>query len=270
MPIYKGVIVCAGLGTRSLPITKVLPKELTPILNKPCLDYIIDEMISSGIKDILIIISPHKKIIKKYFERSPKLYNRIKDNPSIVKKYTSTIKDAHITYAYQPEPRGSGDALRYARDFAGEDPFCVSWGDEIIISKKPAIQQLIDCYDHTKKCVLGLKNVSRKNTVKYGIVHPLDNYDKYLICDKIIEKPSNNPPSTLASVGRYIFDPMIFDILDRLPYDHNGELPLTDAINDIGSFCGCVLSGKRFDIATPHDLYTLTRYEYNKLIANKK
>lgn len=249
--IRKAVIPVAGMGTRFLPVTKVIPKEMLPIIDKPTLQYIIEEAVNSGIEEILLITSPYKKTIEDHFDRSYELESRLEKSGkaqqlSMIKGISSLAK---IYYIRQGEPLGSGHAVSLAKAFTGDEPFAVMYGDDLIKGEIPALKQLIAVYEKYDCNVIGVQQVEPNLVNRYGIIDYED-----ISTGKIkglIEKPSiNNAPSTKAGLGRYIVKPEIFDELAKIS-KVNGEYLFTDAmlsLMETQSFYDCQFKGTYFDI----------------------
>lgn len=251
--VRKAIIPAAGFGTRNLPITKVLPKEMMPICGRPAIDYIVQEAIDSGIEQILIIVSKNKNMILDYFDRSLELeaYLEMKNKTDLLKKLDQP--KVYIQYIRQPYPQGLGDAVRLGKFFVGQEPFAVLLPDEIVVSQdKTALRQLIERHDALKGNVLGLKRVDQSELKSYGVIDPQKLDDTTFKLKNIIEKAQDSFPSNLAVVGRYILEPTIFDYLDRLQPGVGSEIQLTDAIkamlSDVPSY-GIEIAGQRFDIS---------------------
>lgn len=253
--IRKAVIPAAGFGTRFLPVTKAIPKEMLPIVDTPTLQYVVEEAVKSGITEILIILGKNKKCIEDHFDISVELEQLLmrtkKDD------YLKQVRDisnmAHIYYVRQKEMNGSGMAVLEAEAFVGNEPFAVLYGDDIIYNpQKPCLKQLIEAYDTTGKVILGCQDVPREEAIKYGIVKPGATKGKYTEVLRLVEKPDiDKLPSTLASIGRYILTPDIFDILKHTPAMPNGEVCLTDAIQTIADSTGVyayTFEGRRYDV----------------------
>ena len=252
--ITKAVIPCGGLGTRFLPITKAVPKEILPVIDTPVLAYIVDEAIESGITDILIVLGRGKEAIKQYFTCDPELEDSLNkagkhDLLAVVKKIASGV---NVRFTYQEKPLGSGDAVRLARSFTGNEAFALAWGDDIIYSEKPVIGQLIAAYKNTGKSVLGVQSVLTDDIVKYGVAKVGENSGRTYDCFAVVEKPPiNEIPSRLASLGRYILTPDIYAEIDRLTPSVGGELQFTDALNALcgkGRVCAYDFEGRRYDM----------------------
>jgi UTP--glucose-1-phosphate uridylyltransferase len=265
--VKKAIIPAAGYGTRSLPITKVLPKEMFPICGKPAIDFLVEEAIQSGIEQILIVVSRSKNMILDYFDRSLELEAHLiaKHKEHLIKEIS--LPNVHIQYVRQPYARGLGEAILLGKNFAGNEPFAVMLPDEIILSQeKPPLLQLINMHEKYHGNIIGLKKMELPEVRKYGVIKPeimLEN--QYKIID-IIEKPKGSPPSDLAVIGRYILQPAIFKYLENLEPGVGGEIQLTDAIKtmlkDFSSY-GLEIDGERFDIATMSDYVKLINLIYN-------
>lgn len=255
MKITKAVIPAAGFGTRFLPATKAMPKEMLPIIDTPTLQYIVKEAVDSGITDILIIIGKNKKCIEDHFDRSVELEDLlVKGGKSRELKMVRDIADmAHIYYVRQKEMNGSGNAILEAEAFVGNEPFAVMFGDDLIYNEsKPCLKQLIDAYETTGKSIVGVQEVPREEAPKYGIIVPGRTKGRYTEMKGIVEKPSiDELPSTYAGLGRYILKPEIFDIIKRSKPHANGEVYITDAILetiDIDGVYAYDFEGRRYDI----------------------
>lgn len=267
LKITKGVILCGGYGTRFLPITKVLPKEMFPIINKPALYYNIKELIDSGIKEILIVINKRKKIIKDYFKRDRDYENFVKDKKhylDMLKKKPNGIK---IKFVEQAQQLGSLDALKYAKEFVKDEPFCLMYGDDLIYSKIPVTKQLINIYKKYNQITLGAM-LCKQNIEKYGVIKYNKNISNTYFSQQIIEKPfKENAPSNLALIGRFVFDSRIFQYIDNIKITNN-EYLLTDAINMLDNFISYKFSGKRFDLGSYKGLIDANNFYYK--MQNKK
>ena len=255
MKITKAVIPAAGFGTRFLPATKAMPKEMLPIIDTPTLQYIVKEAVDSGITDILIIIGKNKKCIEDHFDRSVELEDLlVKGGKSRELKMVRDIAYmAHIYYVRQKEMNGSGNAILEAEAFVGNEPFAVMFGDDLIYNEsKPCLKQLIDAYETTGKSIVGVQEVPRDEAPKYGIIVPGRTKGRYTEMKGIVEKPSiDELPSTYAGLGRYILKPEIFDIIKRSKPHANGEVYITDAILetiDIDGVYAYDFEGRRYDI----------------------
>lgn len=255
MKITKAVIPAAGLGTRVLPATKAMPKEMLPIVDKPSIQYIVEEAVNSGITDILIITNRGKGIIEDHFDRTPMLENSLLDSNK--NDLYDSIKDIHklanITYIRQIETKGLGHAVARAKTFVGDEPFVVMYGDDVIIGDVPATKELIDAYGEHGKGVLGIKKVNAKDIYKYSSLKVENIHDNVYKCTDMIEKPkTDNEVMSLYSVqGRCVLPPEIFDILENTKPGAGGEIQLTDAMRELATTVGMTAveySGKRYDM----------------------
>jgi UTP--glucose-1-phosphate uridylyltransferase len=271
--VKKVIIPAAGYGTRSLPITKVLPKEMLPVCGRPAIDFLVEEAISSGIEQILIIVSRSKNMILDYYDRSLELEAHLESvNKEYLKKELS-LPDVHIQYVRQPYAKGLGDAILLGKHFVGNEPFGVMLPDEIIITEKmAALAQLIEIYKESKGNIIGLKQMDQADLHKYGVIKPeLIEENKYRIVD-IIEKPKESPPSNLAVIGRYIFEPSIFNYLSQVKPGVGGEIQLTDAIRKMlktSSSFGIEIDGYRFDIGNTDEYIKLINFLHKKIKNNE-
>jgi len=249
--ITKAIIPVAGLGTRFLPITKSVPKEMLPIVDKPTLSYIIEECIESGITDILLITSPYKKVIEDYFDQNYELSKRLEEKNKLEEllKLKTKPDNVNIYFIRQGEPMGSGHAIKLAKTFVGDDYFAVLYGDDIMKSKIPALKQLITMYETTENNIIGCLEIERNLSSKYGMISFKNDKDK--IIKDIIEKPSpEKTPSNYAGLGRYIVSPKIFEELEKLNKGVGNEYQFTDALNNLmkkEDFYACILDAKYYD-----------------------
>ncbi|BAK55838.1 UTP-glucose-1-phosphate uridylyltransferase [Candidatus Arthromitus sp. SFB-mouse-Japan] len=232
--IKKAVIPIAGFGTRFLPITKSVPKEMIPILDKPTIHYIVEEAVNSGITDILFVTSKHKKCIEDYFDNFKELENVLELSGNY--EMLNIIKDisnmANISFVRQKEQKGLGHAIYHAKAFVGSDPFCVLLGDDLIYNdNKPCLKQLIDIHDDYGGSVIGVQKVDFKDVDKYGIIDGVEVYKDLYEVKNLIEKPHvDHAPSNIAILGRYIISPSIFEFLEEGLVGKGGEIQLTDSI----------------------------------------
>ena len=254
MKVKKAVIPAAGLGTRFLPATKAQPKEMLPIVDKPAIQYIIEEVVNSGIKEILIITGKHKKSITDHFDRNIELEMALKEKQKddlleIVEDISSLV-DIH--YVRQKKPKGLGHAIHCAKTFVGNDPFAVLLGDDIVVSEKPVIQQMAEIYEKEEKPIIGVQKVPHQDVSKYGVVKYKSQKDKVYEVDQLVEKPPvDKAPSDLAIMGRYIITPDIFEILENTKPGKGGEIQLTDALNELAqrrALQAYEFDGKRYDV----------------------
>lgn len=254
MKIKKAVIPAAGLGTRVLPASKAMPKEMLPIVDKPAIQYIVEEAVASGITDILIITNRGKEIIEDHFDRSFELEDKLlKSQKNDVFEEMKHISDlANIYFLRQKETKGLGHAVNCARSFVKDEPFAVLYGDDVIIGKDPACAQLIRAYEETGLTVLGVNKVSEKDICRYSSLKVDYIKDNIFKCTDMIEKPSPDKVMSLYSIlGRCILTPDIFDILDKTKPGAGGEIQLTDAIKVLAQTVGTIavdFTGKRYDM----------------------
>lgn len=256
MKVTKAVIPAAGLGTRVLPATKSMPKEMLPIVDKPAIQYIVEEAVHSGITDILIITNRGKGLIEDHFDRVPELEARLtsggEEKEKILKEIIDISHEANIYFVRQKETKGLGHAVNCARSFVGNEPFAVLYGDDVIIGEDPACGQLIRAYDEFGKGVLGVKQVTAEAITKYSSLKVAPIHDNYFNCTDMIEKPAPDKIMSLYSIlGRCILTPDIFDILDRTQPGAGGEIQLTDAMCALARSVGMIavdFTGKRYDM----------------------
>lgn len=254
MKVRKAIIPAAGLGTRFLPATKAQPKEMLPIVDKPTIQYIIEEAVASGIEEILIVTGRNKKCIEDHFDRSVELELELeknkKDEMLEMVREISDIADIH--YIRQKEPRGLGHAILCARAFVGNEPFAVLLGDDVVDSEVPCLKQLMDCYNEYKTSILGVQTVPKDDVNKYGIVDGLHIEDRVYKVKNLVEKPAiEEAPSNVAILGRYIITPQIFNILEQTKPGKGGEIQLTDALQTLISqeaMYAYNFEGKRYDV----------------------
>jgi UTP--glucose-1-phosphate uridylyltransferase len=265
--IKKAVIPAAGFGSRFLPATKAQPKEMLPIIDTPTIQYVIEETVRSGISDILVITGKGKQAIENHFDRSFELESDLarKNKQKQLREVQAISAMAEIFYIRQKELNGLGDAIRYARNFVGADPFVVLLGDTIVHSQTPCVRQLIDAYNRYQTTIIGVEEVPADRVERYGIIQGENIGDAMYRVSNLIEKPeSKHAPSRLAIGGRYILTHKIFDYLDQTEAGKGGEIQLTDALRDM---CGSeeVLAykfeGKRYDIGNKLD-YLITEVEF--------
>ncbi len=256
MKIRKAVIPAAGLGTRVLPASKAIPKEMLPIVDKPAIQYIVEEAVASGITDILIITSRGKHSVEDHFDRAPELEERLLagGKQDFYDEIVGLAKIANISYVRQKETKGLGHAILCAKSFVGNEPFAVLYGDDVIIGKDPACRQLCSAYEEYGKGVVGIKEVSQEAIQKYSSMNVTPLRDNLYGIDDMIEKPKPNEIMSLFSIlGRCVLPPEIFDILEKTPMGAGGELQLTDAMKVLarnGGMVGVDFTGKRYDMGS--------------------
>lgn len=254
MKVRKAIIPAAGLGTRFLPATKAQPKEMLPIVDKPTIQYIVEEAINSDIEEILIVTGRNKRAIEDHFDRSVELELELKNkgNDELLKQIQDISDLVDIHYIRQKEARGLGNAIYCARAFVGNEPFAVMLGDDIVDSEVPCLKQLIDVFDSNSRTVLGVQEVSPEDVNKYGIVAYDRISDRLFKVKDLVEKPhKEKAPSNVAILGRYIITPEIFDILEGTEPGSGGEIQLTDALRTLGrtqDIYAYSFEGRRYDI----------------------
>ena len=255
MKITKAVIPAAGLGTRVLPATKNMPKEMFPIVDKPTIQYIVEEAVAAGITDILIITNRGKGLIEDHFDASPELENMLEKGGKT--EFLETVRKisslANITFIRQKEMKGLGHAVLKAKSFVGNEPFAVLYGDGVIVSETPAIKQLIDCYGEYGKGVVGVKKVDEKDIHKYGSLKVENIHDNVFKCTDMKEKPQTKEEvlSLYSILDRCVLPAEIFDILENTKPGAGGEIQLTDAMREIAITEGMTaveFEGKRYDM----------------------
>ncbi|MBE6023964.1 MAG: UTP--glucose-1-phosphate uridylyltransferase GalU [Cellulosilyticum sp.] len=252
--IKKAIIPAAGLGTRFLPATKAQPKEMLPIVDKPTIQYIVEEAVASGIEDIIIVTGRTKKAIEDHFDKSVELEMELekKQNKELLEIARSVSQIANIYYIRQKEPKGLGHAVLTARTFIGDEPFAVLLGDDVIDAEKPALKQMIEVYDKYQSSVLGVQTVDMKDVNKYGIVAGIQlEKQVYEVKDMVEKPPIGEAPSNVAVLGRYIITPQIFDFLEKQEIGAGGEIQLTDALNKLAKvekMYAFDFVGRRYDV----------------------
>lgn len=262
MKIRKAIIPAAGLGTRFLPATKAQPKEMLPLVDKPTIQYIVEEAVESGIEDIIIISGRGKRAIEDHFDKSYELEETLeqKGKWELLESVKQISNLANIHYIRQKDPRGLGHAIHCASRFIGNEPFAVLLGDDVMFnpSGEPALKQMINLYSELegKGSIIGVKEVLTSDVEKYGIVDPKRNVNakngNYMELNGLVEKPAASmAPSNYAIMGRYILSPSIFNILEFQEPGSGGEIQLTDAINELNNHervYALELLGKRYDV----------------------
>lgn len=254
MKVRKAIIPAAGLGTRFLPATKAQPKEMLPIVDKPTIQYIIEEAVASGIEEILIITGRNKKSIEDHFDKSVELEMELeragKQEMLDLVKGISDMVDIH--YIRQKEPRGLGHAINCAKSFVGNEPFAVMLGDDVVESEVPCLKQLINCFNEYKTTILGVQTVAPENVDKYGIIDGIHIEDRVYKVKKLVEKPAvEEAPSNIAILGRYIITPQIFEILENTKPGKGNEIQLTDALETLikhEAMYAYDFEGRRYDV----------------------
>lgn len=254
MKIRKAIIPAAGLGTRFLPATKAMPKEMLPIVDKPTIQYIVEEAVESGIEDIIIVTGKGKRAIEDHFDNYFELEHMLleKDKLDLLEEVRKSSELANIHYIRQKEPRGLGHAIWCARKFIGEEPFAVLLGDDIVEAETPCLKQMIDVYNDYKSTVVGVQPVPWEEVNRYGVVAGEQLTDRIMRSERLVEKPAvKDAPSNWAIMGRYILTPEIFKLLDAQEAGVNGEIQLTDAIaklSEVEQVMAYYFDGQRHDV----------------------
>lgn len=254
LKIRKAVIPAAGMGTRFLPATKAQPKEMLPIVDKPTIQYIIEEAVASGIEDILIVSSRGKRAIEDHFDKSYELEDMLRRKGE--EELLSLVQDisnlANVNYVRQKEPRGLGHAIYCARSFTGNEPFAILLGDDIVDSSVPCLKQMIDVYEQYNATVLGVQQVPDSEVSKYGIIKGTLIENRIYRVEDMVEKPDlDNAPSNVAILGRYIVTPEVFTHLETASPGKGGEIQLTDALRAMLSASPVYaydFIGRRYDV----------------------
>ncbi|MBW4081597.1 UTP--glucose-1-phosphate uridylyltransferase GalU [Paenibacillus sp. S150] len=254
MKIRKAIIPAAGLGTRFLPATKAMPKEMLPIVDKPTIQYIVEEAVASGIEDIIIVTGKGKRAIEDHFDNSFELEFNLaeKQKWELLESVRKSSEMADIHYIRQKEPRGLGHAIWCARKFIGNEPFAVLLGDDIVEADKPCLKQMIEIYEQYKSSIVGVQQVPWEEVSRYGLVDGSVLADRVYKANRLVEKPKReDAPSNLAILGRYILTPRIFDMLGEQQVGVGGEIQLTDAISrlsEVERIIAYDFEGKRHDV----------------------
>jgi UTP--glucose-1-phosphate uridylyltransferase len=262
--VKKAIIPAAGLGTRFLPATKAMPKEMLPIVDKPTIQYIVEEAIESGIEDIIIVTGKGKRAIEDHFDHAMELEQNLfeKGKLELLDKVKQSSKLADIHYIRQKEPKGLGHAVFCARKFIGDEPFAVLLGDDIVQADKPCLKQLIEKYEETTASIIGVQQVPEDQTNRYGIIDPISSFNNLYGVKNFVEKPvQGTAPSNLAIMGRYILTPEIFQYLEEQEAGAGGEIQLTDAIQKLNKFQRVFaydFEGTRYDVGEKLGFITTT------------
>ncbi|HBV57255.1 MAG TPA: UTP--glucose-1-phosphate uridylyltransferase [Weissella confusa] len=266
-PVRKAIIPAAGLGTRFLPATKALAKEMLPIVDKPTIQFIIEEALASGIEDIVIVDGKSKRSIEDHFDSNPELENNLKEKgKDELLKLVEETTDINLYFIRQSHPRGLGDAVLTAKSFIGDEPFVVMLGDDLMADETPLIKQLIDRYNTTGESTLAVMKVPHEQVSEYGVIAPKKEVEDGLHqVNSFVEKPKpEDAPSDLAIIGRYLLTPEIFEELENTKPGKGNEIQLTDAIDSLNKrqhVYAHEFKGKRFDIGSKIGFLT-TNIEY--------
>ena len=262
--VRKAVIPAAGLGTRFLPATKSQPKEMLPIVDKPTIQYVIEEAVTAGISDILIVTGRGKRAIEDHFDRNFELEHYLEQDgkSDLLREVRMSTEIAEIHYRRQGDPLGLGHAVSIAREHVGDEPFAVMLGDDIMVDEAALLRRMLDVYDRYGRSVIALQEVPHEDISSYGCAEPEWIEGDLVQVKSIVEKPKpDNAPSNLAVIGRYLFTPEIFDALDRISAGAGGELQLTDAIALLmksQTVYGLVFETGRYDIGKKIDYLRAT------------
>ena len=253
MKVKKAIIPAAGMGTRFLPATKAMPKEMLPIVDRPTIEYIVEEAILSGIEDIIIVTGKGKRAIEDHFDRNFELEQSLKEKGKFdLLEKVNKSSNVNIHYIRQKEPKGLGHAIWCARKFIGNEPFAVLLGDDIVKADTPCIKQLMNQFEVVNSSIIGVQQVSYEETNRYGIIDPVRNEGRVYEVQKFVEKPElGTAPSDLAIMGRYVLTPQIFDYLEEQEVGAGGEIQLTDAIQKLNAMQPVFaynFEGKRYDV----------------------
>lgn len=256
MKVRKAIIPAAGLGTRFLPATKAQPKEMLPIVDKPTIQYIIEEAVASGIEDIIIVTGRSKRSIEDHFDRSIEL--ELELEKSSKEDYLKMVREianmANVHYIRQKEPRGLGHAVLVAKQFIGNEPFAVLLGDDVVVSQQPCLGQMMEQFDKYQSSILGVQTVAKEAVSKYGIIAGSQLEERVYKVDDMVEKPKmEEAPSRVAVLGRYIITPEIFDYLETQGAGCGGEIQLTDALKRLAkdqAMYAYDFKGHRYDVGS--------------------
>jgi len=264
MKIRKAVFPAAGFGTRFLPATKSQPKEMLPIVDKPVIQYLVEEAVASGIEEIIIVTGRGKRAIEDHFDFSFELEHTLveKGKHNLLKEVRKIAKLAKFVYVRQPMPLGDGHAILCAKEVVGDEPFAILFGDDIVDGKIPALKQLMDVYEKTGSSVLALQKVDKKETSSYGIIKPGKSQGRLHKIEGLVEKPAPaNAPSNLAIIGKYVVTPEIIAALEKAKPSHGGEIRLIDGFMQLmksQDLYGYEIQGKRYDTGNKLGLITAT------------
>ena len=255
----KVVIPAAGLGVRFLPATKAQPKEMLPVVDKPAIQYVVEEAVASGMTDIIIITGRGKRAIEDHFDKSYELEHKLREsgNSEALAEVQRIASMADIFYIRQKEQLGLGHAILCAKKHVGNEPFVVMLGDDIVVSNRPCIGQIVEVFEEVRASVVGVEQVPRSKVQRYGVIKGKRFKDDIYKVDDLVEKPSpEEAPSDLAIIGRYVFKPEIFGFLEKIGPGKGGEYQLTDAMRLLcrkSGLFGLKFKGRRFDIGSKAD-----------------
>lgn len=253
MKIRKAVFPAAGFGTRFLPVTKAQPKEMLPIVDKPVIQYLVEEAVASGIEEIIIVTGRGKRAIEDHFDYSYELEQTLveRGKRELIKEVRAIAEMAKFVYVRQPKPLGDGHAILCAKEAIGREPFAVLFGDDLVDSRVPALKQLIDIYEKKHAPIIALEKIDKKNSKKYGIIESEKSEGRLHRIKSLVEKPApGEAPSNLAIIGKYILTPEVLDALENVQSGRDGEIRLINAFQMlIGKIplYGYEIEGKRYD-----------------------
>ncbi len=260
--IRKAVFPAAGFGTRFLPVTKSQPKEMLPIVDKPVIQYLVEEAVAAGIEEIIIVTGRGKRSIEDHFDYSFELEHTLveKGKHSLLKEVRDVARLAKFVYVRQPMPLGDGHAILCAKEVVGDEPFVVLFGDDVVDFKIPAIKQLMNVYDKTGSSVVALQKIDKKESESYGMIKPKSTNGRMCEVEKFVEKPKpSSAPSNLAIIGKYVVTPEIIEALEKAKPSHSGEIRLIDGFMQLQKkqkIFGYEVEGKRYDTGTKLGLIT--------------
>jgi len=254
MKVKKAVIPVAGLGTRFLPATKTVPKELLPIVDVPSIQYVVQEAVDAGIEEIIFVTGRGKDAIEDHFDEAPELEQILTDrgNTEMVKALRRIAEMIEVVSVRQKRPLGLGHAVLCARDLVGREPFAVMLADDLVDSEVPCVRQLVDIFNRKEESVIALMQVPLEEVHQYGVIEGKEIEPRIYEIQRTVEKPvSSEAPSRMAIIGRYVLRPEIFEILQKQPPGRGGEIQLTDGLAQLArrrKMFGCVFAGERYDI----------------------
>jgi len=264
MKIRKAVFPAAGLGTRFLPATKSQPKEMLPIVDKPVIQYLVEEAVQSGIEEIIIVTGRNKRAIEDHFDYSFELAHTLakKGKTELLENIQKIEKLAKFVYVRQPMPLGDGDAILRTKELIGNEPFAIMFGDDIVDNETPALKQLIMQFEEKNASIIALEEIPKEKTESYGIVKPKQSIGRLHEIDSMVEKPKpKDAPSNLGVIGKYIVTPEIFKSLESSKASHGGELRLIDGLMNLQKtqkVYGYQIEGTRYDAGNTFGLITAT------------
>jgi len=264
MPVRKAVLPVAGLGTRFLPATKAQPKEMLPIVDKPTIQYVVEEAIKSGINDFLFVTGKDKRALEDYFDHSGELERHLleKGKKELLELVQSIASMCQIHYVRQKKPLGLGHAVWCARQHVGDEYFAVLLGDDVVVSRVPCLKQMIEVHEATRKPVIAVRHVPHEKVSSYGVIAGRPVGDGIWQIEDLVEKPKpEDAPSDLAVIGRYILPPEVFPILENLAPGVGGEIQLTDALRELCKktpIIGYQFDGVRYDVGDPKGFLVAT------------